>query len=122
MKENDPAGSGLLIDPKELARIQAACRERRAQLEATGMLPPLRLAPGCLPIAPGASEGAFAALPASLPVGEAERFAAAVAEMPPKVRAFFEYEEPVVSSRQLESDQDRLERQARTSFGGWPGT
>jgi hypothetical protein len=54
-------------------------------------------------------------------MSEAERFAAAVLEMPPKVRAFFEHEEPVISSRQLESDQDRLEREERASFGGWCG-
>jgi hypothetical protein len=106
---------GLIIDPKELARIQAACRERRAQLEASGKLPPLRIAPGC-------PQSTFATLPASLPTQEAERFAAAVAEMPAKVRRFFEHEESVTSSRQCESIEERSERQLRTSFGGWCGT
>jgi hypothetical protein len=50
-------------------------------------------------------------------MSEAERFAAAVLEMPPKVRAFFEYEEPSVSPRQLESEVDRCEREERAGFG-----
>jgi hypothetical protein len=49
---------------------------------------------------------------------EAERFAAAVPDMPANVRRFFQAEEPFVSPRQLESAQDRLEHEARASFGG----
>jgi hypothetical protein len=112
-------GCGLIIDPAVLADIRAQCQRRRAELEATGEL-------GRRPIAPGASEGAFAALPASPPtpdtLSEAERFALAVQTMPSKVRRFFEYEEPVISSRQCESIEERSERQLRSSFGGWPGT
>jgi hypothetical protein len=54
-------------------------------------------------------------------VPEAEHFAAVVLDMPPKVRAFFEYEAPIVSSRQGESIQESTERRLRTSFGGWCG-
>jgi hypothetical protein len=35
------------------------------------------------------------------------------------VRRFFQAEEPIVSPRRSESAQDRLEREARASFGGW---
>ena len=52
---------------------------------------------------------------------EAEHCAAALETRPANVRRFFEAEEPVVSPRQSESAQDRLEREARASFGGWPG-
>jgi hypothetical protein len=38
--------------------------------------------------------------------------------MPPNVRRFFEDEDPA-PYRQPESGQDRLEREARASFGGW---
>jgi hypothetical protein len=54
-------------------------------------------------------------------VTEAERFAVAVSEMPTNVRAFFERDESIVSSRQLESNEERAERQKRESFGGWCG-
>jgi hypothetical protein len=55
-------------------------------------------------------------------MSEAERFAAAVLEMPAKVRAFFEHEDsPYIPPNRRESDQDRLEREARASLGGWPG-
>jgi hypothetical protein len=52
---------------------------------------------------------------------DAERFAAAVEAMPANMRRFFQAEEPIVSPQQRESDQDRLEREARASFGGWAG-
>jgi hypothetical protein len=41
--------------------------------------------------------------------------------MPANVRRFFQAEDPTVPPKQLESDQDRLEREARASFGGWVG-
>ena len=112
--END---CGLIIDPAVLADIRAQCQRRRAELEAAGTLPPAT-------IALGSREGAFAALPAPRPpTQEAERFAAAVAEMPPKVRAFFEREEsPYIPPHRRESDQDRVEREERASFGGWAGS
>jgi hypothetical protein len=53
-------------------------------------------------------------------MSEAERFAAAVESMPPNVRRFFEHEDPA-PYRQLESAQERIEREARSSFGGWCG-
>jgi len=92
--------SGLIIDPAILANILAACRHREAELGAAGGL--------ALPPAPAT-------------LSEAERFAAAVADMPPRIRAFFQAEEPTVSPQQWESDQDRLEREVRASLGGWPG-
>jgi len=57
-------------------------------------------------------------LPATLAISEAERFAAALETMPPNVRRFFEHQDPA-PYRQPESAQDRLEREARVSFGGW---
>ena len=90
--------SGLIIDPALLANIQAACRRRAAELEA-----------------------ATSAQSRLSSEQEAERFAAAVPEMPPNVRRFFQAEEPIVSGRQSESAQDRLERQVRASFVGWCG-
>jgi hypothetical protein len=54
-------------------------------------------------------------------VSEAERFAAALETMPANVRRFFQAEEPFVSSRQLETAQERIEREARSGFGGWCG-
>jgi hypothetical protein len=104
---------GLLIEQEELFRIREACRQRRAELEASGTLPPAT-------IAPGTSQSASSAAPASLPMSEAERFAAAVLEMPARIRAFFEHEDPA-PYRQPESRQDRLEVEARASFGGWCG-
>ena len=107
---------GLVIDPAVLADIQRQCRERRAELEAAGSLPGLS-------IAPGSPQGAFTLALASSPMSEAERFGAAVLEMPPKVRAFFEREDsPYIPPHRRESDQDRVEREERTSFGGWPGS
>jgi len=93
-RENE---SGLIIDPVLLADIQAACRRRAAELEAATL----------------ANRG-------SSSQQEAERFAAAVPDMPTNVRRFFERDDPV-PWRQLESAQDRLEREARTGFGGWAG-
>jgi hypothetical protein len=90
--------SGLIIDPTLLAQIQAACRHREAELAAAGA--PLALPP--------------------TPVSEVERFAA-LETVPANVQRFFQAEEPIVSPRQLESAQDRLEREQRTSFGGWTG-
>src|SRR5215467_13118163 len=96
--END---CGLIIDPALLADIQAQCRHREAELDAAGELLALPPAPATL--------------------SEAERFAAAVVDMPANVRRFFQAEEPSVSMRQLESAGDRLEREVRANFGGWPG-
>lgn len=104
---------GLRIDPALLADIRRQCQERRAELEAAGRLP-------CLTIAPGSHMSAFAALPASPPITEAERFAAAIENMPARIRAFFEHEDPV-SPHRWESTEDREERQRRASLGGWPG-
>jgi|SRR6516225_744889 hypothetical protein len=107
--------SGLIIDPAVLADIQRQCRQRRAELEAAGALPPLR-------IAPGSPQNDFPAPHAPPPILEAERFAAAVSEMPPNVRAFFERDEsPCIPPHQRESDQARLEREGRAGFGGWCG-
>jgi hypothetical protein len=53
-------------------------------------------------------------------VSEAEHFAAAVADMPAKVRRFFEREDPI-ASRRAESAQDSAERRLRESIGGWCG-
>jgi len=47
---------------------------------------------------------------------EAERFAAAVPDMPANVRRFFQAEEPVFSPQLRESDEDRLERQKRVDW------
>jgi hypothetical protein len=107
--------SGLIIDSSLLAQIREACQRRRAELETTGELQRL-------PIAPGSPQVAFGELPIALPVSEAERFAAAVSEMPPRVRAFFESEEPpYIPPHRQESEAQRLEREQRASFGGWPG-
>jgi len=48
---------------------------------------------------------------------DAERFGAAVEMMPPNVRRLFEHEDPA-PYREAESGQERLEREARASFGG----
>jgi hypothetical protein len=50
-------------------------------------------------------------------MSEAERFGAAVPDMPPRIRAFFEREDPT-PPQQPESTQERLEREARACFGG----
>jgi hypothetical protein len=60
--ENDCA---LIIDPAVLADIRAQCQRRRAELEASGQLPPLRLAPGCPVNAPGPSDSAIVAAKAA---------------------------------------------------------
>ena len=109
--END---CGLIIDPALLVDIQAQCQRRRAELEAAGTLPGLTSAPGC-------SRVALVLAKVPPPIPEAERFAAAVETMPANVRRFFQAEESIVSPRQLESAQDRLEREVRASFGGWCG-
>jgi hypothetical protein len=41
--------------------------------------------------------------------------------MPPRIRRFFQAEEPFVSPRQCESIEERSERQMRAGFGGWCG-
>jgi hypothetical protein len=107
--END---CGLIIDPALLVDIRAQCEGRRRELEAAGTLPPS-------PIAPGSPQGLSSSTKASPPIAEAERFAAAVSEMSTEVRRFFQYDEPIVSPRQLETAQDRAERQMREGFGGW---
>jgi hypothetical protein len=84
--------SGLIIDPAVLADIQLECRRRAAELEA-----------------------------ARANLTEAERFAAAVVDMPANVRRFFQADESIVSPRQLETAQERAERQMREGFGGWCG-
>jgi hypothetical protein len=104
--------SGLIIDPALLVDIRAQCEGRRRELEAAGTLPPN-------PIAPGSPQGASSSTKVSPPIAEAERFAAAVSEMPANVRRFFQYEEPIVSPQQLETAQDRAQRQMREGFGGW---
>jgi hypothetical protein len=105
----------LIIDPVLLAQIQAHCGKIAAELEATGELQRL-------PIAPGSPQTAFGELPAPPPISETECFAAAVSEMPPKVRAFFEREEsPYIPPLRRESDQARLEREKQASLGGWCG-
>jgi hypothetical protein len=56
---------GLIIDPAVLADIQRQCRERRAQLEASGQLPPL---PPEWPLnAPSPSDSVVGVEKASLP-------------------------------------------------------
>jgi hypothetical protein len=106
--------SGLIIDPALLVDIRVQCGQRRHELEAAGTLPPIT-------IAPRSPQGASSSTKASPPIAEAERFAAAVSEMPANVRRFFQYEEPIVSLQQLETAQDRAERQMREGFGGWCG-
>jgi hypothetical protein len=100
----------LIISAEDLARIRAACQQRVAEFVAAG-------ASQNSPIAPGPAQSACEALPVlpSIPftLTEAERFVAAVSETPANVRRFFQAEEPVVSPQQLESAQDRLEREAR---------
>jgi hypothetical protein len=51
---------------------------------------------------------------------EAERFAAAVLEMPGNVRRFFEREDGVPPQR-WESEEERAERERLTEMGGWCG-
>ena len=116
MNEHKPENDcGLIVEPAVLAGIRTQCQRRRAELEAAGALPPLS-------IAPGRPQAAFEELPAPALISESERFAVAVSEMPPKVRAFFEREEsPYIPPHRRESDQAREEREERTSFGGWCG-
>jgi hypothetical protein len=100
--------SGLIIDPALLANIQAACRRRAAELEAAGT-------PQQPPESAGSSQGVNGKLCSVNNLTDAERFAAAVPDMPANVRRFFQAEETFVSPRQLERAQDRLEREARAS-------
>jgi hypothetical protein len=73
-----------------------------------------------VPLPEKSTQSASCELSAPLPISESERFAAAVSEMPPRVRAFFEREEsPYIPPHKRESDQARLEREQRVSFGGW---
>jgi hypothetical protein len=105
----------LIIDPVLLSQIQAHCRKTRAELEAAGELQGL-------PIAPGRAQSAFGELPAPPPISETEHFAAAISEMPPKVRAFFEREEsPYIPPHRRESAEEREGRLLRKSIGGWCG-
>jgi hypothetical protein len=54
-------------------------------------------------------------------MSEAERFAAAVSEMPANVRRFFQREEPA-AFHQPESVKNKAERRLRESFGRWCGS
>jgi hypothetical protein len=68
----------------------------------------------------GKQLGSFLDGPGSL--SESEHFAAAVSEMPPKVRAFFEREEsPYIPPHRRESAEEREGRLLRESIGGWCG-
>ena len=51
---------------------------------------------------------------------QAQRFAAATQQMPPKVRAFFEREDPV-PARDWESEAERAQRERLTELGCWVG-
>jgi hypothetical protein len=104
--------SELIISAEDLARIRSACQQRAAEL--AGASQPA-------PEATGLSQSANGKLPDVGNLTDAERFAAAVEAMPANMRRFFQAEEPIVSPQQRESDQDRLEREARASFGGWCG-
>jgi hypothetical protein len=101
----------LIISAEDLARIRAACQQRAAEL--AGESQPA-------PEATGLSQSANGKLPDVGNLTDAERFAAAVEMMPPNVRRFFEHEDPA-PYRQAESGQERLEREARASFGCWAG-
>ena len=57
-------------------------------------------------------------LPVAPILSEAERFAAAVGEMPANVRRFFEPEEEA-PPRRMESAEDRAERERLADLGGW---
>jgi hypothetical protein len=102
----------LIISAEDLARIRAACQQRAAELAGASQ-------PASEPT--GLSQSANGKLPDVGNLTDAERFAAAVEMMPPNVRRFFQAEDPTVSPRQSESDQDRLECETRASFGGWCG-
>jgi hypothetical protein len=110
----------LIIDPELLAEIQRQCRQRAAELEAAGSLLGLPLS------APRLLQGGFdvalsPAPPVPAALSEAERFAAAVVEMPANVRRFFEPEK-AVPPWQVESDEDRADEQRLLeSMGGWCG-
>ena len=104
----------LIIDPQLLAQIQAACKQRAAELEA---------AISATAQLTGPSTSAPPTSPSNSLVGaleQAQLFAAAIDQMPARIRAFFEHEDPA-PARRWESIEDRAERGRRESFGGWPG-
>jgi hypothetical protein len=113
--END---CGLIIDPALLSDIQAQCRQRAAELEAAQnaatQAPQQPLAP------PGSSQSTNGKSANLTGLTEAERFVAAVADMPAGVRRFFQHEEPA-AFHQPESVENNAERRLRESFGGWCG-
>jgi hypothetical protein len=118
LSENKHANDGgLIIDPAILSDIQRQCRERAAELARTGTL-------GRSMEGPGSSQSGFgmAQVPPPIPatLSEAERLAAAVQEMPARIRAFFEREDPA-PARRRESVADRAERERLTDLGGWCG-
>ena len=115
MSANSSANEGgLIIDAALLADIQRQCRERAAELARTGTL-------GRSVEAPGSSQsGALVVqgpppIPATL--SEAERFAAAVQEMPARIRRFFEPED-AFPPRRVESVEERAQRERLTDLGG----
>ena len=101
----------LIISAEDLARIRSACQQRAAEL--AGASQPA-------PEATGLSQSANGKLSDVGNLTDAERFAAVVEMMPPDVRRFFEHEDSA-PYRQAESGQERVEREARASFGGWCG-
>lgn len=99
--------------PQLLADIRRQCREHAAELDAVGALEQP-------PAAPERPQSGFAVAEVSPPISEADRFAAAVLDLPPDVRRFFEHEDPAPPHR-WESDQERAERDHRTNLGCWCG-
>ena len=93
----------LIIDPKLLAEIQAACKRRAAKLEAAGSA------------AAQAVGVPTSRTPVVGPEEQARRFAAATQQMPTRVRAFFEHEDPVPPWR-WESNEDRAQRERLTAL------
>jgi hypothetical protein len=95
----------LIISPEDLADIRAQCLRRAAELRDE----PARSA-AVQSVAPPAS--ATPVPPQAVLSGseqEALRFAAAIDQMPPRVRAFFERDDPIPPWR-WESAEDRAER------------
>ena len=103
----------LIISPEDLAAIRAQCPRRAAELEAAKSA----AAPGIAlpaPVTPTATaERAVVGAEE-----QAQRFAATIDQMPPRVRAFFEHEDPILSWR-WESDEDRADRERLTALGVW---
>jgi hypothetical protein len=99
----------LIIDPQLLAQIQAACKRRAAELEAASSATAQSTAPPTSP-----SNSLVGALE------QAQLFAAAIDQMPPRIRAFFEREAPA-PARRRESVEERAERERLTDLGGWAG-